>query len=339
MNNLFFARTRGDLLACSTPGIWWAAWFALFLAFTAPAIAATDPWTVDEQQVAADIQQHPAPRQFVVVFDISGSMQDKVPESGYALTRWQEARAATSQLLSSTLQPGDSLTILPFDSVVHKPIALGTLNATKIAEIGQQIPDAMSGESGTNMRLAHDEALILLRAVRGISGMAQETGKHLPWRAIIVVSDGYNDSPPKGTPAWKDYAKFCNVHGDNQNLYPATPECTEWKGLAAQFEKSGKGKTYGLGVKIKDAVPEYRPPNEVSTLTAAGEDESASTIAGTVYNGDQPAAAARIEALDAQGNEVDAATSEPDGKFVLKGLTPGTYTVQASQGGSSGQLP
>lgn len=333
MNNSFSTCLRATRLAPSTYGIRWLVGFLLFLAFAGPVAATTDPWTVDEQQVAADIQAHPSPRQIVVVFDISGSMQSKVPETGNTLSRWQEARSATNQVLSSTLQPGDSLTILPFDSVVHKPIVLGQLNATQIANIGQQIPDALSGESGTNMRLSHDEALHLLRQ-QYVSALV---GKR-PWQAIIVVSDGYNDSPPKGTPAWKEYAEFCNVHGDNQNRYPSTPQCTEWRTLASQFERSGEGKTYGLGVKVKDAVPEYRQPNEVSTLTAPGDDEAATTITGTVYNGDQPAGAAQIEALDGQGNEVNAASSAPDGTFTLKGLTPGTYTISASQAGSSAQI-
>ncbi|MCA1595249.1 MAG: carboxypeptidase regulatory-like domain-containing protein [Chloroflexi bacterium] len=292
---------------------------------------ASDPWMADAAQIEKAFQQHPAPHAVVVVFDVSGSMRSRVPETG--LTRWQEARAATSEVLTSSLKPGDDLTILPFDAVVHDPEPHPALKGGEIASLGQLIPSAITGEAGTNMRLAHSRALDLLN--RQYAGLP--AGKR-PWEAIIVVSDGYNDAPPLHSAAWDDYARFCNVHSENQNLYPNTPECQTWRSDALKFSSSGEGETFGIGVKIHDGVPEYRPLNETPTETTPAT-PAASVVSGTVYNGDQPASGARVAALDSSGNEVDAATSGPDGRFTLRGLGSGVYRIVAAKNGASAEMP
>lgn len=295
----------------------------------APA-SASDPWMADAARIEKAIQLHPAPHAVVVVFDVSGSMRSRVPETG--LSRWQEARAATSEVLTSSLKPGDDLTILPFDAVVHDPQSHSALKEAEIPNLGQFIPSAITGEAGTNMRLAHSRALDLLE--KQFAG--SPAGKR-PWGAIIVVSDGFNDAPPLHSAPWQDYAKFCNVHSDNQDLYPDTPECEQWRREAFRFASSGEGETFGIGVKIHDGVPEYRPvnenPEEASTAAPA-----ASTVTGVVYNGDQPAAGARVDALDSSGNDVDAATSGPDGSFTLQGLGAGVYRIVAAKNGASAAI-
>jgi hypothetical protein len=255
-------------------------------------------------------------------------MQDKVPETG--LTRWQEARAATASLLTSSLHAGDSLTILPFDSVVHAPLSYPKFRADQIPNLGQHIPDATTaGESGTNMRMAHDHALRILNWNGPLSAGPR------PWCAIIVVSDGYNDAPPLHSAAWYDYANYCEVHKGNENLYPNTPQCIQWRRQARQFEVDGN-ETFGIGVKINDGVPEYRPPGEASSAVETDDSENRS-ISGTTYGGDRPAGGAQVDAYDSSGAAVDAATSDSDGHFVLKGLPSGVFTLRATQGGKTAE--
>jgi hypothetical protein len=280
----------------------------------------------DAQSAASVFQQHPGPHSVVVVFDISGSMGSRDPETG--MSRWQEARRATAYLLYNDLQPGDDLVILPFDSLVRKPIILKGLTEQQLQSVGQNIPDAMSGESGTNMRLAHDDALPMVESHAGQSGHRQ------PWRAIIVVSDGFNDAPPRtAASAWNSYIQFCDVHSGDQDRYPNTPTCVAWRKAALKFQQSGRGETLGLGVKIVDGVPEYRPMNE----KPASYDNSSTqgTIGGTVLDGNSPAAGVTVTALNSDGAEVQTARSAEDGSYTLSSLSSGDYSISAQGAGGS----
>ena len=292
------------------------------------ALAQSDPWTDDANRIASDVAQHPGVKSVVVVLDISGSMLDKEPATG--LSRWQEARAATSLLLSTSLHAGDSITIEPFDSEVEMSAAPNLVHpSVKQADIdylGQFMPTTTSGETGTNMRLAHYRALQMQEAQNGSLPAASR-----PWMVIVVVSDGFNDAPPGNSPAWKDYTQFCDVHSNDQNRYPDTPECNTWRLMAQRFEATGQGKTYGIGVKVEDGVPMYRAPGEV-TPGAATQQAQPTAIAGTLLLEGAPIGGVQVHALDSSGTEVDSATSQPDGTFSLQGLAPGLYNLEASKG-------
>ena len=65
---------------------------------------------------------------------------------------------------------------------------------------------------------------------------------------------------------------------------------------------------------------------------------AASTIhvSGTVTNGTVPLGGAAVTAIDASGLVVGAATTNPDGTYVIDSLTPGTYTISAGGAGYLG---
>jgi hypothetical protein len=69
------------------------------------------------------------------------------------------------------------------------------------------------------------------------------------------------------------------------------------------------------------------PIRDGSSLTATG----AGTIAGRVTAARSGAPPRRVEILDGNGRENRLVTTDEDGRFALRDLTPGPWTVTASE--------
>lgn len=230
------------------------------LALSLLAVFASPLTAQEEAQNAHFIRDIAAktPKTVVAIFDISKSMDFKFP--GRAAAVIDLARPFALDLVGNGLQKGDRFVLYAFDKQPQKLMdaTLGENRAEMIAKIPSRA--ALSVVKGTNIRWAHYEGLKLLEQ--------ENQGKRAAY--LVVLSDGYHDSPDAGDPNYRDFY----IPGRLDNL-PDTPDARDYARLARKF----KSQNYGVGVQIsQNGWVEEKPGAEKGAVPVAAPVSSAEEV-------------------------------------------------------------
>lgn len=209
-----------------------------------------------------------SPKTVVAVFDISRSMDHRFP--GHSKAILQLARPFALDLVNRGLHTGDRFVLIGFDKEPQKVLDMPV--TTDVDKLRNAIPSAntLSTRAGTNIRWAQHQGLKILEQEQKANRRAY----------LVMLSDGYHDSPAPGNPDYSAYY-VTDANGVPQlDRLPGTSRAQDYARLAKEF----KAQDFGVGVSIADngwvqeAAPSTSAPD---TALVSDGDVAAPPVADT----------------------------------------------------------
>jgi hypothetical protein len=265
----------------------------------------------------------------VIGADLSGSMNELAGTG--ASTRIDRARVTIRRILRTGFQTGDRVTLFFFAECPRTPVVVAKPWAPSIVEELVRLVEAdLSRDRGTLLRLAHHKALELLDTHMNDSRT---------WGAVVLVTDGYEDPPPKGyvSPQYPEYGDLSQVYRQycgwpseaEPNPIPDNDVTRAWLQLCETY----KERTFIVGPDKSVFNRSIREPCTCTRKSVGG------IVEGTVSNQVAPGMRDNVvvEVRTRDSNEIRWSGSlNEDMQFRSDIISPGTYDIVARAGTQEG---